>query len=114
MSQLHQQTCEACSADAPKATPQETDTFMKEIPEWNIVTIDNIPRLQREFRFKNFVTALAFTNEVGELAEEVKHHPELVTEWGKVTVSWWSHKIKGLHRNDFIVAAKTDTIYSAD
>jgi len=64
------------------------------------------------FSFKNFVEALAFTNSVGALAEEQGHHPDLLTEWGRVTVTWWSHKIKGLHRNDFIVAARTDQIYT--
>ena len=62
-------------------------------------------------KFKNFVQALAFTHRVGELAEEQDHHPALLTEWGKVTVTWWTHAVKGLHRNDFIMAAKTDELY---
>ena len=69
--------------------------------------------LERVFKWKNFVQALAFTNRVGELAEEEGHHPALLTEWGKVTVTWWTHKIKGLHRNDFIMAARTDQLYSS-
>jgi 4a-hydroxytetrahydrobiopterin dehydratase len=73
---------------------------------------DHIKRLQRAFKFKNFAEALQFTNQVGALAEEEGHHPALLTEWGKVTVTWWTHKIKGLHRNDFIMAAKTDELYA--
>jgi 4a-hydroxytetrahydrobiopterin dehydratase len=65
-------------------------------------------RLERAFKFKDFAEALAFTIKVGEIAEAEGHHPALLTEWGRVTVTWWTHKIRGLHRNDFIMAAKTD------
>jgi len=81
------------------------------VPDWQIVERDQVKRLERAFKFKNFVEALQFTNRVGELAEEEGHHPALLTEWGRVTVTWWTHKIKGLHRNDFIMAAKTDELY---
>ena len=64
----------------------------------------------RIFHFPSFADALAFTNRVGVLAEEEAHHPALLTEWGQVTVTWWTHKIRGLHRNDFIMAAKTDAL----
>jgi 4a-hydroxytetrahydrobiopterin dehydratase len=105
--------CEACKVGAPLATAEERDEFMQQLPDWRIITINNIERLVRQFRFPNFVSALAFTNAVGELAEAQGHHPTLLTEWGSVEVSWWSHKIKGLHRNDFIVAAKTDQVFEA-
>ncbi|GIT13487.1 MAG: hypothetical protein CM1200mP35_03070 [Chloroflexota bacterium] len=72
----------------------------------------DIPKLDRVFKFKNFVDALAFTNVIGDLAEEQGHHPKLITEWGRVQVTWWTHKIRNLHRNDFVMAAKTDQIYS--
>ena len=81
-----------------------------QVPEWRIVEIDGIKRLERVFKFKNFAEALKFTNQIGELAEGEGHHPAILTEWGRVTVTWWTHKIKGLHRNDFIMAAKTDKI----
>ena len=71
---------------------------------------DGIEKLQRHFPFRNFVQALAFSNRVGELAEQEGHHPAILTEYGKVTVTWWTHKIRGLHRNDFICAAKTDAL----
>jgi len=91
-------------------TAEEIAELKPQIPEWDIVERDGIPRLERTYRFKNFAEALEFTNRVGALAEEEGHHPAILTEWGKVTVSWWTHKIKGLHRNDFIAAAKTDQI----
>jgi 4a-hydroxytetrahydrobiopterin dehydratase len=72
--------------------------------------VDGLKRLERVFKFKNFAEALAFTNEIGRIAEAEDHHPLIITEYGQVTVNWWTHKIKGLHRNDFIVAAKTDKI----
>ena len=74
---------------------------------------DGIKRLERVFKFPDFAQALAFTDKVGELAEAEGHHPAILTEWGKVTVTWWTHKVKGLHRNDFIMAAKTDPLYSS-
>ena len=82
-----------------------------EVPDWTVVEKDGIPRLERQFKLKNFAQALEFTNRVGEIAEAEDHHPALLTEWGRVTVTWWTHKIKGLHRNDFIMAAKTDELY---
>ncbi len=86
--------------------------FQPQVAEWQLVQRDHIPRLERLFSFGNFADALAFTAKVGELAEAEAHHPALLTEWGKVTVTWWTHKIRGLHRNDFIMAAKTDQLYT--
>lgn len=113
MSNLENERCEACHADAPKVSDDELKELMREIPDWTPVTNDGVMMLQREFKFKNFKQALAFTNRVGDLAEEEKHHPELTTEWGKVTVTWWTHSINGLHKNDFIMAAKTDSVVDA-
>ena len=80
------------------------------MPDWQFVERDGIRRLQRVFVFSNFAEALAFTNRVGAIAEAEGHHPALLTEWGRVTVTWWTHKIGGLHRNDFIMAAKPDSL----
>lgn len=91
----------------------ESETYLKQIPEWQILEQDGPERLSREFKFKNFVEALNFTNQVGELAEQEDHHPSILTEWGKVRVTWWTHVVNGLHLNDFIAAAKTDQIYQA-
>ena len=107
---LAEDRCEACRADAPRVTDAELAGLIAQIPDWQPEVIDGVLQLRREFRFRNFVDALAFTNRVGALAEETGHHPALLTEWGKVTVAWWTHKIRGLHRNDFILAAKTDRL----
>ena len=112
MTTLTQEKCVACRRDAPRVTDAEIAELKPQIPDWALIERDGIKRLERTFRFPNFVEALAFTTKVGELAEAEGHHPALVTEWGRVTVTWWTHKIKGLHRNDFIMAAKTDGIYS--
>lgn len=112
MSNLTQQKCEACRGDSPKVTEAEIAELRPEIPDWSLQERDGIPRLERVFGFKNFVEALVFTNKVGELAESEGHHPAILTEWGRVTVAWWTHKLRGLHRNDFIMSAKTDRIYA--
>ena len=111
MNDLTGMTCEACHRDAPRATEQEVADLGGQIPEWELLVRDDIDRLERSFSFENFVDAVAFTNRVGELAESEGHHPALLTEWGGVTVTWWTHKIRGLHRNDFIMAAKTDALF---
>ena len=103
--------CEACRIDAPKVTEEQARSLHKQIPAWQHLTVDGVEQLRREYTFNNFAEALRFTNEVGAIAEAEGHHPALLTEWGKVSVSWWSHKIKGLHRNDFIMAAKTDKLF---
>ena len=112
MTTLTQEKCVACRRDAPRVTDAEIAELKPQIPDWALIERDGIKRLERIFHFPNFAEALAFTTKVGELAEAEGHHPALVTEWGRVTVTWWTHKIKGLHRNDFIMAAKTDGIYS--
>ncbi len=113
MDELTQMKCEVCRVGAPQATEEEIAIFLKQLPDWSIAEYDVIRRLERTFRFKNFVDALAFANRVGAIAEQEGHHPSLLVEWGKVRVVWWTHKIKGLHRNDFIMAAKTDETYTS-
>jgi 4a-hydroxytetrahydrobiopterin dehydratase len=108
MSTLQESTCTACRADAPQVTDEEIAELKPQIPEWQIIERDGMRQLERVFRLKNFAQALEFTNKVGALAESEGHHPALLTQWGSVTVTWWTHKIRGLHRNDFIMAAKTD------
>ncbi len=110
MDELVAMQCVACRPGSPRVTLEQLAEFKPQIPEWEIVEKDGIPRLERVFKFKNYMRALAFTNRVGELAEEEGHHPAILTEWGKVTVTWWTHIIQGLHANDFISAAKTDKL----
>lgn len=108
MNDLTARKCEACRADAPRVTPEQITELKPQIPDWDLVKIDGVKRLTRTYDFKNFTEALAFTNEVGAIAEAEDHHPAILTEWGSVTVTWWTHKIRGLHVNDFIMSAKTD------
>ena len=111
MSELTKKVCEPCRAGAPPATQEEIDKFKPQIPQWEIIEVDGIKRLRRKYTFDDFILALNFTNKVGELAEHEGHHPALLTEWGSVEVSWWTHKIGGLHMNDFIMAARTDKLF---
>lgn len=108
--QLSGMKCEVCQTGAPPITAEDAAEFKKQIPNWRIVEECNINRIERTFEFPDFVSAIAFTCRVGELAEHNGHHPAILTEWGKVTVQWWTHKICGLHMNDFIMAAKTDLL----
>ena len=108
--ELSSERCTACRRDAPRVTDAEIAELKPNIPGWEVVEREGIPRLERMFKFADFSHALAFTVRVGLIAETEGHHPALLTEWGKVTVTWWTHKIRGLHRNDFIMAAKTDAL----
>jgi|TARA_B100001146_G_scaffold206824_1_gene201773 4a-hydroxytetrahydrobiopterin dehydratase len=82
------------------------------IPDWNMIDESGVPKLDRDFKFNNFEDALSFTNGIGAIAESEGHHPRITTEWGKVGITWWTHKIRNLHQNDFIMAAKTDELYN--
>lgn len=110
MAQLTQQKCDACTKESPPVTKEEIAELQPQIPNWNIIEVEGESRLERSYKFPDFKTALAFTNGVGDAAEEQGHHPALLTEYGQVTVTWWTHAISGLHKNDFIMAAKTDEI----
>ena len=111
MSVLAGLKCTACRGDEPPLTDAEIADLHPQVPDWLVVEREGVKQLERAFKFRNFQEALAFANRVGELAEEEGHHPALLVEWGRVTVRWWTHKIRGLHRNDFIMAAKTDAVY---
>ena len=111
MERLAEMRCVACRSDAQRVTDAEIDQLRPQIPDWELIEVDAVKRLSRSFAFGDFAQALAFTVEVGRLAEEEGHHPALLTEWGRTTVTWWTHKIRGLHRNDFVMAAKTDALH---
>ena len=110
MSELTQIKCEACRVGAPLVTEEEKETYLASIPKWSIILEDDVEKLTRNFSFKNFKEALAFTNKLGVIAEDEAHHPDITTRYGSVSVIWYTHTIKGLHLNDFIMAAKTDLI----
>ena len=105
--------CEACRAGALPASDSELEKFLQQGANWQRLVIDDEPRLRRVYRFDNFASALAFTNAIGEIAEAEGHHPALLTEWGRVTVDWWTHKIRDIHLNDLILAARSDVLYQA-
>ncbi|NOI75988.1 4a-hydroxytetrahydrobiopterin dehydratase [Vibrio coralliilyticus] len=107
---LNELRCEACSSDAVALNKEEQRLLLTELNDWQLIEPDGIPQLEKEYRFKNFKLAWAFADKIAELAEDEFHHPSILLEWGKVTVTWWSHSIKGLHRNDFICAAKCDKL----
>lgn len=109
--ELAQQHCVACRPGEPSLDDAELSNLRPQLPDWQVEVVDGIRHLTRVFTFADFASALAFTNTVGALAEAEGHHPALLTEWGKVTVSWWTHAIGGLHQNDIVMAAKTDAAY---
>jgi 4a-hydroxytetrahydrobiopterin dehydratase len=113
MNDLADKSCAACRAGVPPATPAEIAAYLPQLPGWRITEADGIKRLEKSFSCKNFAAALALTNRIAVIAELENHHPAIVTEWGRVTVSWWTHAIAGLHVNDFIMAAKTDRACAA-
>ncbi len=111
MNDLAQMHCSAVTASTPRLYEREINQYLANLPDWELYEKDGEPRLEKSFKLKDFIQALAFTNKIAQVANEEDHHPAILTEWGKVTVTWWTHKIKGLHQNDFIMAAKTDQLY---
>lgn len=107
---LAAEACVECRPGSPRLGPAEVAALRAEVPGWVVVTREGIDRVERVFSFANFVDALAFANRVGALAESAGHHPAITVEWGRATVAWWTHAIGGLHRNDFIMAARTDAL----
>ncbi len=97
-------------SEIPALNQEEIKRHMQDVPGWEVVTEDGEPRLKRVFKFKDFAQALAFTNRVGAIAEQQDHHPALLTEWGRVTVYWWTHKVHGLQLEDFVMARKTSEL----
>ena len=107
---LKESKCEACTIDAPLGSDSEAKVLLLELDGWVIENDSGIDQLIKTYKFSNYAESLDFSNKVADLAESEDHHPKIVLEYGSVEVSWWSHKIKGLHKNDFICAAKTDLI----
>jgi 4a-hydroxytetrahydrobiopterin dehydratase len=111
MSPLSEQHCSACRADATPLSQAQIDTGLLELRDWSLSPVNGVNQLARVYRFANFIGAMDFAQQLGALAESVQHHPSILVEWGKVEVRWWTHKIRGLHENDLIMAAKTDVLY---
>jgi len=112
MTALKDMKCIPCRGGEPPLTEQQINELKPQIADWTVKEVEGVQRLERTFNFHNFSEAVEFTNRVAAIAEAQDHHPLIITEWGRVTVQWWTHKIKGLHRNDFIMASNTDEISS--
>jgi 4a-hydroxytetrahydrobiopterin dehydratase len=111
MSGLSKETCVPCRGGEPKLGEAEIEEKRTQVGPWQVIERGGVKRLRRKFQFEGFRPALDFTKAVGEAAEEQGHHPRIVTQWGSVTVDWWTHAIGGLHNNDFIMAARTDEFF---
>ena len=111
LTDLREMKCVACRGGEPTLTDTEIAELQPQVPEWQVKEVNGEKRLERVLKFKNFAQALEFTNKIGAIAEEENHHPLIITEWGRVTLNWWTHKIGGLHKNDFIMAARSDKLY---
>ena len=107
MTDLASKTCVPCRGNIPPLAGKDLDALASQVPEWKVVDGHHI---SREFKFPDFVQALAFVNKVGAIAEEQGHHPDILLSWGKASVTTWTHKINGLTESDFILAAKIDKI----
>lgn len=103
---LAAKTCTPCKGGIPPLTQRQAEDLYGQVPGWDLR--DDAHRIEREFKFRNFGEALRFVSQVGELAEAEGHHPDVSFGWGYATVSLQTKKIKGLHENDFILAAKID------
>jgi 4a-hydroxytetrahydrobiopterin dehydratase len=110
MNKLVELHCSPVTADTPRLTAREISRLREELPGWETHEKKGELHLEKSFKFKDFNQALAFSNRVAQLANAQDHHPAILTEWGKVTVTWWTHKINGLSMNDFIMAAKTEQL----
>lgn len=110
MDDLVRMQCVRVRRGDPPASEEEVNSSLDQLPGWSVIEQGGIKKLEKQFKFRNFMEALAFTNKIGEIAEEQDHHPLIITEWGRVTVQWWTHVVGGLHRNDLIMAAKTDQL----
>lgn len=111
MDELTRLNCSPINSNSVQLSEIEIQELRKKLAGWSVCNKQNELRLEKVFKFKDFNQALAFTNKIAQQAEEEDHHPAILTEWAKVTVTWWTHKIKGLHLNDFIMATKTDRLF---
>lgn len=112
MTELAKLHCVAITASSAELNEKEIEKYLSQLSGWRVYEKDGEPHLEKTFNFKDFDQAMAFSNRVAQAAKEEDHHPAILTEWGKVTITWWTHKIRGLHQNDFIMAAKTEQLYS--
>jgi 4a-hydroxytetrahydrobiopterin dehydratase len=111
MNELMQERCVPCRGDTPKLSDDEIEELREEVPSWDVITEEGVKRLRRKYQFGSYGFALEFVNQVGQMAQEEDHHPVICFDPKSVTITWWTHAIGGLHRNDFIMAAKSEQAY---
>ncbi len=108
MSKLANKECVPCKGGVPPLEGEKLKELANDLgADWKVMRGHH---LEKEFKFENFRQALAFTNRVGELAEQQNHHPDIFLAWGKVKVTTWTHKIDGLTESDFVLAAKIEEL----
>ena len=112
MESIAKERCVACRSDSPRVSESQVRELSPHIPAWEIIVTSEPHRLARRFEFGDFSSVPDFANAIGEVAGSEGHHPKLTVQWGMVEVEWWTYAIGGLHRNDFVMAAKTDEIYA--
>lgn len=108
---LADERCLPLRAGAERATPRQLAEWSRQVPEWSVIERDEALRLERVFPVPDFAAALDLARSVGEMAERDGHHPALLVEWGRLTVTWRTLRMRGLHRNDFVMAARTDRLW---
>ncbi|HCS38448.1 MAG TPA: 4a-hydroxytetrahydrobiopterin dehydratase [Anaerolineaceae bacterium] len=111
MDELSKIHCVPINSTSKQLSEVEITQLEKKLTGWLRYRKEDELRLEKSFKFKDFNQAMAFTILVAQEAEKEDHHPAILTEWANVTVTWWTHKVKGLHQNDFIMAAKTDLLF---
>ena len=112
MDELAQTHCSPVNSESKKLSEDEINQQVKKLSGWLILKKEDELRLEKSFKFQDFHQAVVFTDKIAVEADKEDHHPAILTEWAKVTVSWWTHKVEGLHMNDFIMAAKTDQLFA--
>ncbi len=111
MNELGKRQVRSYQKDEKPLSESEVSELLGSLPGWKVIEREGVPRLEKSFKFPDFLGALHFANLVGEKAEEADHHPAILISWGRTAVSWWTHAVNGLHENDFIMAARTDQLY---
>lgn len=106
---LDQKSCVPCKGGMPALSKSDAEGFLSQVSDWELM--DDASKIQRKYIFKNFVDALAFTNKIGEICEAENHHPDITLGWGYCVIVFYTHKINGLHENDFIMAAKASKLF---
>jgi len=108
MSELAKKVCIACKGGIPPLTQAETGPYLEQVNDWSL--IEDSKKVEKNFEFKDFKEAMSFINKVADLAEQEGHHPDIFVSYNKVRIQIFTHKIGGLHENDFILAAKIDQL----